>query len=572
MASSFEAQKNGIFFFESTEELITDGFFGDVADKILNGGKATSGSIYEAVASLNPLTGGFPVYYRGYRANEYAFYGQDDWKILPKLTLNIGLRWEYFGPPHNFRPGLDSNIFWGSPLTPLPPNGNPFLPVNNSFAAMEAGARAIQVNQNIWAKDTNNFGPRIGFAWDVFGAQKLVLRGGGGVFYDRIYDNIFENIRFNPPLFNVATLGTAFAPAAGPIGPIDSPGLYTVPFTNPAPFAPFAPLPSGRHMDQNLRAPYTEQANLGIQYAVARDFVLEVDGSYTGGRALTGVVDANTYDGRRVCDGAEGSVQNAKCAAAFASGQIPAATFTGRRLNPTLASDGLRSNAYGSSYYGLQVSMMKRFSRGLQFNSNYTWSHALDDLSDAFNGGHGQIAGPTDVFNVQADKGDADFDIRHRFVSTAYYELPIFKQSRWIGGWSIDGIVTAQKGVPIPILNGTTSGDTNRDGHTTDRPAISGNPYLTGQSPADAFLNPASFSRYTCPVTVNFGLFCDSPTGRNTLIGPGFVNTDFGVAKKFRIREALALQFQANFFNLFNHPNFTTPQGNRLTSGQELPS
>jgi hypothetical protein len=568
-ASSFQAEKNGIFFFQSTEELVTDGFFGDVADKILNG-KATAGSIYEAGASINPLTGGFPTYYRGYRANEVAWYVQDDWKILPRLTLNLGLRWEYFGPPHNYKPGIDSNIFWGSGLTPLPANGNPFLPVNNHQAALEAGARAVQVDKNIWAKQTSNFAPRIGFAWDVFGTQKLVVRGGGGFFYDRIYNNVFENIRFNPPFFDFATLGTAFVPGAGAIGPIDSPGLYSVPFTNPAPFLPFAPLPSGRHMDQNLRSPYTQQANLGFQYSVAKDFVLEVNGAYTGGRALIGVVDINTYDGRRACDGAEGTVQNAKCAAAFAAGQIPAATFTGRRLNPTLASDGYRGNAYGSSYYGLQVSMTKRLSRGLQFNSNYTWSHALDTLSDAFNGGHGQIAGQTDVYNTAADKGNADFDIRHRFVTNAYYELPIFRQSRWLGGWSVDGIVILQKGVPIPILNGSTSGDTNRDGHTTDRPAITGNPYIGGKSPADGFLNPASFSRYTCPATVNFGLFCDSPTGRNTLIGPGFVNTDFGAAKKFRIREHSSLQFQANFFNLFNHPNFLVPVGNRFGNASQF--
>jgi Carboxypeptidase regulatory-like domain/TonB dependent receptor len=563
-ASSFQAEKNGIFFFQSTEELMTDGFFGDVADKILNGGKATSGSIFEAGASLNPLTGGFPVYYRGYRANEVALYGQDDWKVLPRLTLNLGLRWEYFGPPHNFRDGLDSNIFWGSPLTPLPANGNPFLPANSSQAAMEAGARAIQVNSNIWDKRTANFAPRIGFAWDVLGTQKFVLRGGGGFFYDRIYDNVFENIRFNPPLFDFATLGTAFAPAAGAIGPIDSPGLYGVPFTNPGPFAPFASRPSGRHIDQNLRAPYTQQANLGIQYAVAKDFVLEVNGAYTGGRELLGVVDINTYDGRRACDGAEGATQGAKCAAAAAAGEIPAATFTAARLNPTLASDGFRGNSYGSSYYGLQVSMTKRFTHGLQFNSNYTWSHALDTLSDAFNGGHAQVAGQTDVYNTPADKGNADFDIRHRFVTSAYYELPIFRQNRWLGGWTADGIVTIQKGVPIPILNGSQSRDTNRDGHTTDRPAIIGNPYVSGKSPADGFLNPASFAAFTCPATVNFGLFCDSATGRNTLIGPGYVNTDFGVAKKFPIREHVTLQFQANFFNLFNHPNFGTPVGNRF--------
>src|SRR5215472_3767177 len=235
---------------------------------------------------------------------------------------------------------------------------------------MEAGARAKQVNQDIWNKDKNNFAPRVGFAWDVFGTQKFVLRGGGGFFYDRIYDNIFENIRFNPPLFNFATLGASVVPAAGPIGPIDSPGLYGVPFTNPAPFANFAPLPSGRHIDQNLRAPYTQQANLGIQYQVAPDFVLEVNGAYTGGRELIGVVDSNTYDGRRACTSTTNP--RAACKAAFAAGEIPSVAFSSARLNPTLASDGLRSNAYGSSYYALQVSMTKRFSKGLQFNSNYT--------------------------------------------------------------------------------------------------------------------------------------------------------------------------------------------------------
>jgi hypothetical protein len=158
------------------------------------------------------------------------------------------------------------------------------------------------------------------------------------------------------------------------------------------------------------------------------------------------------------------------------------------------------------------------------------------------------------------DKGNADFDIRHRFVTSAYYELPFLKQHRWIGGWSASGILTVQGGVPIPILNGTSATDTNRDGINNDRPLIAGNPY-TGKSPMDGFLNPAAFSSYVCPTSVNFGLFCDSPTGRNTLRGPGFVNTDFGVAKKFRVRESISLQFQANFFNFFNHPNFDIPVG-----------
>lgn len=567
--SSFESAKNGVFIPYSTEELLTDGFFGDVADQLLDGG-IVAGSFLEAVASLNPQTGGFPEYYRGYRANEYAFYTQDDWKIAPRFTLNVGLRWEYFGPPHNFKKGLDSNIYFGSPLTPIPlpfpactPTtasskcNNPFLPVNNTSAAAEAGARAVQVNQNIWAKDTNNFGPRLGFAWDVFGTQKFVLRGGAGIYYDRIYNNVFENIRFNPPFFDVATLG--FLLGLPPVGNFATPGLYAVPFSNTKTFLPFAPVPSGRHMDQNLRTPYTQQANLGVQYGLAKDFVLQVDGTYTGGRELIGVFDINTFAGRQACNGSVPS-QVVFCTAAFNAGEIPKATFTTRRINTTLSSDNFRTNAFGSSYYGIQVSLIKHFGNGLQFNSNYTYSHGIDTLSDAFNSGHGEVAAPTNSYDIALDKGNADFDIRHRFVTSAYYELPFLKQHRWVGGWSASGILTVQGGVPIPILNGTSATDTNRDGINNDRPLIAGNPY-TGKSPMDGFLNPAAFSSYVCPTSVNFGLFCNTPTGRNTLRGPGFVNTDFGVAKKFRVRESISLQFQANFFNFFNHPNFDIPVG-----------
>jgi hypothetical protein len=576
--SSFDNAKNGVFFFYSTEELLTDGFFGDMADQLLDGG-VVAGSFVEAVASLNPLTGERPEYYRGYRANEFAYYAQDDWKIAPRLTLNAGLRWEYFGPPHNFRKGLDSNIYFGSPITPITPPfpactsttptsqcNNPFLPVSNSLAAAEVGARAIQVNQNIWAKDTNNFAPRLGFAWDVTGRQKFVVRGGAGIFYDRIYNNVFENIRFNPPFFSVATLGFLFG--LPPAGNFATPNLYAVPFTNTQTFVPFAPVSSGRHMDQNLKTPYTQQLNLGVQYGLAKNLVLEVDGTYTGGRELIGVFDINTFPGRVACNGSS-ATRVALCTAAFNAGDIPKATFTTRRLNTTLASDNFRTNAFGSSYYGLQVSLVKHFGSGLQFNSNYTYSHAIDTLSDAFNSGHGEIGAPTNSYDLRRDKGNADFDIRHRFVTSIYYELPLLKRNRWIGGWSTSGIVSVQRGVPIPILDGTIDTDTNRDGITNDRPVISGDPYLH-KSPKDGFLNPASFSSYVCPASVNFGLFCSSPTGRNTLTGPGFVNTDLGVAKKFRIKESLALQFQANFFNVFNHPNFGVPQGSAFGNPSEF--
>ncbi len=576
--SSFQAVKNGLFEPWDVENLLTDGFFGDEVDKFFFGAP-TFGGIAEAQASINPLTGNFPEYYRGYRANEMALYLQDDWKVHSRLTLNLGLRWEYFGPPHNFKAGLDSNFYFGSPLTPLPNpfpatctgSGktcqNPFYPLNSPLAAEVVNGGFVQKNHDIWHKDTNNFGPRLGFAWDVLGTQKLIVRAGGGFFYDRIWNNLFENIRFNAPFFAFSTLGNA---AGAPVvGPLATPGLYSNPFTSPQAFKNFAGLPAPRHMDENLVTPYTQQYNAGIQWAAAKSLAFEVNGSYTGGRDLTGVIDINTYDGRTACSSA---TPRAACVAAQAAGIIPKARFSNRRVTTTLAGDNFRTNAFASNYYGLQFVVRKSFSSGLQFNSNYTWSHAIDELSDAFNGARGKFLRTTDNMNVHADKGSSDFDIRHRWVTSFTYDLPFFKEHRFLGGWSTSGIWTMQTGGPIPIFLGTTSGDANRDGYLTDRPVISGDPYVRGKSPADGWLDPASFGKVVCPSTVNFGLWCDSPTGRNTLRGPHFVNADFGVAKKFRVNERANIQFQANFFNIFNHTNFKTPDGNvsSPTFGQSL--
>ena len=174
------------------------------------------GSIGYSEASFNPTTGALPNYYRGFRANEVAAYAQDDWRINPRLTLNLGVRWEYFGPPHNFQPGLDANFYHRGSVTPIPEaTDNPFYPVNSAYAALFATGSVQQRNHDLWNKDLNNFGPRLGFAFDTFGNQKLVLRGGFGVNYDRLFNNVFENIRFNPPFFAIGLLGSSAFGLAG---------------------------------------------------------------------------------------------------------------------------------------------------------------------------------------------------------------------------------------------------------------------------------------------------------------------------------------------------------------------
>jgi len=546
--SAFMADFNGLFLPYGIEDLVTDMKFGDLADIALFDGPVY-GSWYYAEASINPTVSPAtrPDYYRGYRANEFAAYFQDDWRISKRLTLNIGLRWDYFGVPHNYKPGIDSNFYFGNNVTPfVTTSNNPFMPKNIPLYA-EVSTGALQVRDHeIWNKDTNNFGPRIGFAYDVFGTQKLVVRGGYGIGYDRMYNNIFENIRFNPPYFCFCNFGALVNGVAG--GGIWTPTIYTVPFTSSGEFGnpavlPVLPKTSPRHMDQNMLTPYYEQATLGLQWEFKGGYVFETNYIGTFGKKLIGILNINTFNGR------------------VGTG------YSSRRPNPNVNNDNFRTNAYASNYAGLQMILRRRYSNGLQFNANYTYSKAIDQLSDTFNSKTGTY--PTDNMNINMDKGPADFDLRHRVVGTFFYDLPILKQNRWLGGWGLSGVVSWQTGSPFSVYN--SNHDTNRDGILTDRISYIGTGSITnailGQgSPADGYFDTNMFDVTTCPATVNSGLWCDGMSGRNALRGPGFANIDMGASKKFKVTERLSLSFMANFFNVLNHTNFGLPGGNMNSS------
>ena len=514
-----------------------------------------------------------PEFYRGYRANEWAAYFQDDWKFRRNLTFNLGLRWEYFGPPHNFRPGIDSNFFFGSGDTPVPnPSANPFFPDDSPLAAKVARGGFQQRDHEIWKKDFNNFAPRVGFAWDVLGSQKLVIRGGGAISYDRIWNNLFENIRFNAPFFSFATVG-AFGGGAGvPAGPLSTPGIFGVPFTQASrdvfsdPL--FSPVPSPRHMDENLVTPYVQQFNLGVQYEFANDFLFEANYITTQGRNLTGIIDINTFNGRTNIAGlrANGST---------------------RRPNSNLGGDNFRTNAFKSIYHGGQFIVRNRTWHGLQFNSHYTFAKSIDEVSDAFNNRAGQR--PMDNTSIALDRGRADFDIRHRFVTGFTYDLPFFKGNRFLGGWVMSGVAQFQSGVPFSVFN--SNEDPNGDGYFTDRALFVGSNlsgvYTNNSSPADGFFDATQFQGVVTRINElidagtpqlaaiqtacgpNNGVilsatqwWCNGTSGRNSLSGPRYSNVDFGVHKKFKITEGTSIQLQANAFNIFNHTNFGLPVGN----------
>jgi hypothetical protein len=543
--SSFYNDTYGTFYPFGIEDLVTDLAFGDNADMALFGA-FTYGSVYYASAAVDPTTGGLPEVYRGFRANEYAFYFQDDWRITPRLTINWGLRYEYFGPPHNFRKNIDSNFYFGTPVTPIVTTStNPYFPLNNPYYAAVATGNFQVRNNEIWNKDTNNWSPRIGLAYDVFGNQKLVLRAGAAIAFDRMFNNVFENIRFNPPYFSDNQIG--YYANGVPVGALSAPGLYTVPFTSTGMFVSgFSAKPNPRHMDQNIVTPYYEQFHLGLQWEFLKGYMLESNYVGTMGHKLLGFRDINTFNGRTVSG--LGSL----------------------RINNNIGQDNFRSNDYNSNYHGWQTTVRKRYSAGLAFEFNYTWSRALDSLSDVFN--NRGSARPTDNMYPKNDYGPADFHMKHRFVGVVSYDLPFFKNNRWAGGWAVNSIITMQSGVPFSPYSSSSSYDLNKDGYATDRITYvgSGSPLdsLIGSgSPADGYFTTTDWARYTCPASVNNGQWCNPPLGRNSMVGPGFHNVNFGISKKFKVTERIALRFDANFFNLFNHPNFGLPGRNHNDPG-----
>jgi len=563
--SSFDVEKNGYVYPMDIEDLVTDASFTNNLEYGLVGSQVF-GSLLEAGASINPYTGQLPVYYRGFRANEAAAYVQDDWRIHPRLTLNVGVRWEYFGPPHNYQQYLDSNFSIGSTNVPITnPGTNPFYPTNNPWYAGIATGR-FQIKNNLWQKDLDNWSPRLGFSYDALGNQKVVVRGGFGISYDRTYNNIFENIRLNPPYFALALQGSSLIGFSN-IDPTATAELYQAPFTGTQPvFCPALPCPtltpSTRAMAQNLETAYYEQAHFGVQYELAKDFVFESNYVGTFGRKLLAILGAGTYDGRTV------------------SG------YSHSLVNPNYGRISYRDNCCTSNYHGLQTSLRKRFSSGLQFSANYTYAKVLDDVSDTLAEKIGGTAHgyPMDPTNPKADYGPADFDVRHRIVADFVYDLPFAKSSRWIGGWNLAGIVSWQTGAPFSVYSSST--DSNKDGELTDRSSYIGpgkitNAYITSGEPWRGYLNPADFAQANtaalpCPASVNMGLWCEGPSvgqmGRNTLNGPHYFNTDFSVKKGFKLTERAKLEFQANFFNIWNHPNFLIPDNNIVdaTLGKSL--
>jgi hypothetical protein len=443
----------------------------------------------------------------GIRLNEYGLYAADDWRMTRKLTLNYGLRWDYFSPPSE---ELDR---WAN-----------FNPTTGKMDI--AGRNGVSLTAGVLPY-RKNWGPRVGFAYQVL--PNTVLRGGFGLFY-----NASGSEALNMRLARNIPFGLTSSVSPGDITPgtTVSQGFPALPTVN---FA-LADNPSGAQssISPNFRPSYAEQFNLGTEYEISKlNMVLKLYGVGNLGRRIY-----NTYNINQAIPG-------------------PTALNTRRPLfgiNPNVSDVNYAvSNGLGD-YYALQFVADKRLSHGVSAQVGYAWGHSIDNTPLDFSGG---LAGPTpqDPRFLRAERSNSIFDQRTRLTFTYLWQLPFGKGQHFLdkggptdwflGGWQTNGLLFTQSGLYFSPVLGTSTTNTG----TGSRPNIVGKvtypKTLTNWFSASAFSSPAQYT---------YG-----NAGRNSLIGPGRTNVDMSIFKSFPVHEQMYFQFRFEAFNVFNHPQFGYP-------------
>jgi len=549
---------------------------------------------YIQAAGVNPeLATGAPSHIdtniRAWRNYEVGAFVQDDWKVKNNLTLNLGLRWDFFSP-HTEKynkatqfvlgPGSDPTSRLASVNCETFLSGTCLLPTGDANTPNGGFTSAASLFPSRWT----NFSPRFGFAWDPFGKGKTSLRGGAALSYEASFYNALSNSRWNLPYysFNEACPVACGIPGLPTYGPTDANGNPTgaQPIYTGAPsnvgqgpgglgFAGniMGWLPSNPDLaaltgipNQNYKFPYVEQFFLGVQHQVTSSTVLEVNGVMNLGRHLFWAEDPNRVVGGR--QRPANSVLD-PCNAQFVS------TPT---INPCFGIMRTWETSVNSSYESLQVSLNRRASHGLSYTTAYTWAHSIDlrstwhalssagSATDA-NSGYGEAGYSMDPNNLFLERGNSLFDIRHRIVGSLQWEMPWLKSQQGfagkvLGGWQVNSVISLQTGFPFTVA---CHCDYNGDGIRSDRPntpSFGNYIYFTHQQFENGALT-ALKSAFPAPTAGT-----DGNLGRNTFSGPGFADTDFSLFKKIPMGERFSMQFRAEIFNLFNHTNLYPPVAN----------
>ncbi len=440
----------------------------------------------------------------GFRILEFAAYFQDDWRVTGWFTLNLGLRYDYFGP---------------------------FIEVSNRISNVDlqagriilAGRDGISRSAGI-DSDWNNFAPRIGFAATL--TRRTVLRGGYGISFVPVFFGSTSALR-NPPFVSLFTIDTT---------PLTPANRLSDGFPLPVPTDPQNPTGNLSAVARDLRAPYVQQCNLTLQRELVSGLVWNI--GYVGALARKQFFAPN----RNLALPGPGPIQ-------------PRRPFVSRF--PNVSAIGQAGSWGNGNYHALQTSLEYRFKSGLNFLSNYTWSHLIDDYPVIGGGKLGQGPFPQLVNNRRLERGNSDIDIRQRWTLMVNYELPFGKHLSgaagvFAKGWQVNAIAVLQSGPPFTVQNGAPRANTGGG----DRPnQIAVAALSSSERSVARWFNTSAF--------VAQPLFQIGNEGRNTLYAPGLRTLDFSVFKEFELMERARLQFRAESFNVTNHPNLGIP-GNAL--------
>ncbi|MDA2931075.1 TonB-dependent receptor [Acidobacteria bacterium AH-259-O06] len=466
------------------------------------------------------------------RTDNYAAFIQDDWKVTPTFTLNLGLRWEMDTPrwekEDNRQSGFDPSAI------------NPVCDCPGIVTFSGRGDRSKYAHDF----DKNNFGPRIGLAWRAI--EGLVIRAGYGINYNGAYARAVPFTQFNG-----FSLSGSFRSPDGGFTPafLFKDGMPSVPRGELAPA--FGAVPIGEKprlspdfFQQSQVNGYAQQWNLTVQKEMLENLLFEV--AYLGNAAhkLGGAnVNLNMIP--------------------LVNGRGPAKQDQKLRPFPQFNNVFLESPPWGnSSYHSVNFKLEKRYSQGLNFLMNYTWSKFLDDVESATELGGEQGNGYTHISLRHLDKAVSGNDVRHRFIGSGVYELPFGRGRRWdidnsvlnaiAGDWGLGVIAELRTGVPFGVIEKTNRSNTFAH---AQRPNLVRDPILSSNRPLSEKLEQwFDTSAFEAP---GKGVFGNAP--RNICCGPGFIGIDLSVHKQWVFQEPYKLQFRTDFYNLPNHPNFRNP-------------